>query len=175
MPDLSKLARRTYGRHLDDDEDVLVVANATAAGTGRLISTGLVIGVLGGALYAVVVSTAAALPVMTLGGFAGIIGGTSVAATAARRRTGPGAISVTLVMTDQRLLVLRQRAAIRLRPLRGFRLDEIDTISAKQSPIGSYQRTRIHLANGHILELHVAGNHNFAELHREQRGDIAVD
>ncbi len=175
MPDLTKLARKTFGRHLNNDEQVIAAANATATGTGAFIGTGMVIGILGGALYAVIVSTAAALPVMALGSFVGIIGGTGVAEVAARRPTGPGATSVTLVMTNQRLLMLRRQPAIRLRPLRSFQLNEIDTISATPSPIGAYQRTCINLANGPTLNLLVAGNHNFAELHREHRGDFAVD
>lgn len=175
MPDLTKLARRTYGRHLENDEEAIAAANATATGTGGFIGTGLVIGILAGALYAVVVSTAATLPVTTLGGFVGIIGGTGAAEAAARRPTGPGATSVTLVMTNERLLILRRQPAIRLRPLRIFQLDEIDTISATPSPIGMYQRTRINLADGPTLNLLVAGHHNFAELHREHRGDFAVD
>jgi hypothetical protein len=175
MLDLTKLARKTFGRHLENDEEVIAAANATATGTGGFIGTGLVIGILGGALYAVIVSTAAALPVMTLGGFVGIVGGTGVAEAAARRPTGPGATSVTLAMTNGRLLILRRQPAIRLRPLRIFQLDEIDAISATPSPIGKYQRTRINLADGLSLSLLVAGHHNFAGLHREQRDDFAVD
>ncbi|MEA2001766.1 MAG: hypothetical protein U9N84_07780 [Actinomycetota bacterium] len=175
MLDLHKLARRTFSRHLENHEEVLATANATAAGMGGILGSGLVLGILGGTLYAITISTAAALPYMVLGGFVGIIGGIVVAEATARRPPGPGAMSVKLVVTNRRLLVLRQQAAIRLRPLRIFRLDEVDAITVSPSPIRTYQRTGVHLADGQALDLHVAGHHNFVEFHREQSGDFEVD
>lgn len=171
MRDLTKLARATYGRHLCPAEKVVVAANAIAGGTGRLIGTGLLIGVLAGALYATTVDTAAALPVMTFGGFAGIVGGYFLAEVQARRSAGPGSALVQLVMTDRRLLLLRRQPAVRFRPLRVYMLNEIETITSAPSRLGMQQRVRLHLHDAPDIDLYVAGGHDFAQSHRVHRGD----
>ena len=161
---LRSTSRRTFGRHLEPDEEVIAVANATHAGAGASIATGAVVGALCGALVWTLLETAAFLPQAILGAFAGIIGGALVARRRARSAAGPGATLVRLVLTDQRLLTLRQRSAVRFAPLRSHRLEHVDQIESRPAPLGSYRTTTVTLHDGTTVQFLVAGPHDFAVL-----------
>lgn len=175
MRRIEKLARKTYGRHLDDDEEVSAVVAAIAAGTGRTIGVGFVIGALGGVLYATLLEGTAPLPAIVLGSFIGIIGGYAVAERRARGRHGPGATQVRVVLTTKRLLLFRLQPALKDRPLRTFRRDEIVSIETSAAAIGSYRRSRIELSTGTTLRLLTAGPLDFAATDRKQKGGEGVD
>lgn len=159
---------RFYGRHLEPDEEVVADASAIYGEAGVLIATGLLVGFLCGALAWTIVDTAALLPLGVLGAFAGIIGGVVVAGRRARSTAGPGATLVRLVMTDRRLLMLRQRPAARIAPLRSHRREAISRIESRPTRVGAYRATTIELGDKGATELLVAGPRDFAELWQTQ-------
>ena len=174
MRRLERIAQRTYGRHLGPNEKVQGTAEATAGGTGRIIGTGLLIGALSGLLYAVVVDSPP-LPSIALGSFAGIIGGYVAAARHARRKGGPGATQVRIVVTDEHLLVFPLRAATRTKPLRSFPLAEVTAIQAEPTPIGRYRRAEIRFSDREPIHEMLSDALELPLPQREQSRDKPVD
>jgi hypothetical protein len=160
---------RLYDRHLEKDERVIADAEAFAAGTGLLIATGAAAGALSGALAWTLIETAALLPLAILGAFVGIAGGALIAGRRARSPAGPGAAVVRLVLTNQRLLTLRQRTAIRIAPLRSHRLEDIAAMVSRAARLGRYQDLTATMRDRSSLHLLVAGPHDFAQLWESQR------
>jgi hypothetical protein len=166
-------SHRFFGRHLESGEQVIAHAEAIFAATGALTATGVGIGVLCGALAWTLLNTAALWPLMVLGGLAGIIGGVLIAARRARSASGPGAAVVRLVLTNRRLLTLRQRSAVRFAPLRSHRLENVARIASRAARLGSYQLTAIELVDGDSMKLLVAGPHDFGEIWGARRPTVA--
>ncbi|MDJ0925511.1 MAG: hypothetical protein QNJ77_13200 [Acidimicrobiia bacterium] len=172
MSKLDRTARATYGRHLLAGETVLATADAVATGTGRVVGASAAIGALAGVLMWATLDMAALLPLVVVGGFAGTIGGTMLAAWQARRPHGPGASAVKLVLTNQRLLVLRQRSAFRTRPLRTYPLEQLSDVEASPTAIGRYQRIAINLTGDPGLRFLTRGGEDLLkELSDRSKGD----
>ncbi len=169
MARLQRVADRTFGRHLESGEEVIAAAEATSAGSGAQTLMGAGVGALCGALAWTLLDMAALWPLAMLGGFGGIIGGAGVAARTARAASGPGATVVRLVLTDRRLLTLRQRSAIRFAPLRSYRLEDIAEVESSATELGRYRRVTVTLRSGDTMQLLVAGPHDFGRLWEEQR------
>jgi hypothetical protein len=174
MRRIERIAQRTYGRHLGSTEKVQGTAEATAGGTGRIIGTGLLIGALSGLLYAVIVD-ATPLPSIALGSFAGIIGGYVAAARHARRKDGPGATQVRIVLTDERLLIIPLRAATRTKPLRSFPLAQVTAIHSEPTPIGRYRSAEIRFSDREPIRLMLSEALELPLPHREQSNHKGVD
>jgi hypothetical protein len=160
-------------RYLEPDEAVIADAEAFATGTGTLIVTGAAIGALSGALAWTLIETAALLPLAILGAFAGIVSGALVAGRKSRSPEGPGAAVVRLVLTNRRLLTLRQRTAIRFGPLRAHRLEDIAAIESRTAKLGRYQHLAATMRDGSTLRLLVAGPHDWEDLWESRRRTVA--
>lgn len=150
-------AKRFYGRDLEPGERIDAVRNATAAGTGSSVLTGMLVGALAGWLVAVNTDTPL-LPAIVFGAFTGELGGYLLARRRARRADGPGAVQLQLVLTDRRLFTVRRYAATRRRVLRSYPLHEVTLESAGSYPIGRYHRLDITPAEGPTTSLVVEGN-----------------
>jgi hypothetical protein len=145
MGRLAQAAKRTFGRHLGEDETVLATLSATAAGTGRRISVGWLVGMAAGLGYSFLIAGTPPLPAAVFGGFVGIIGGYGLAIWRARRG-GPGATQVLLALTDQKLLVFRLRSATRVKPLRIIAIGDVTGIQSDPPVVGTYRNVIIEIA-----------------------------
>jgi len=152
---------------LGSGESILTATEATATGTGRTIATGTAVGVLAGLLYSTSVDNAAPLPSLVAGGFVGVLAGYLTAWLLARSDAGPGAVTLLVVMTNRRLILLRRGAALRTDPLREFPPRKIVRISARRAPIGSYQRVEFFVEEGTAVDIFVRGRDDFPRLLRE--------
>jgi len=150
-------AKRFYRPHLAPGEEIGAIRNATAAGTGTLMGYGALIGALLGWLYAINVDSAL-LPALVLGAFAGDIGGYLMAHRRARRHSGPGAVHLQLIQTDNRLFTVRRHASVRRQILREYPLGEVTATIARRYPIGQYRRLDISDVNGNSTSLIVEGD-----------------
>lgn len=159
---------------LTPGEEIIAASEATATGTGRAIGIAAGVGTLVGLLYAATDTGTSPLPSLALGGFAGVVAGYVWAWILARGRTGPGAMTLALVMTNQRLILLRRSASLRSRPLRSFPLSQIDHIATKPAPIGRYGRLQFSTADT-TIDLFVRTLHDFGTLHREHSQPQQVD
>jgi hypothetical protein len=149
-------ARRFYQLPLRHDEVIRETRTGYAGGTGRLMLNSLIVGTAAGSLYAVALN-GASLPSLVLGAFSGIIVGYFLAERAARRSKSPGATTLVIVLTSQRLLTMASPALIRSRVLRSIDLDAIEAVTTRRYPIGKYHRYEITTAGGTILSLVIAG------------------
>lgn len=149
-------ARKFYDPHLGPDEEVAAVRNATAGGTGSLVGYGALIGALVGWLYSINVN-GALLPAFVLGALAGELGGYLLAHRRARQPSGPGAVHLTLVQTNQRFFTLNRYAAVRRGLLREYPFDQVTADIAREYPIGNYRRLDITPIGGAVTSLIVEG------------------
>jgi len=149
-------ARRFYQLPLRHDEVVRETRTGYAGGTGRLMLNGLVVGTAAGSFYAAALD-GASLPSLVLGAFSGIIVGYCLAERAARRSNAPGATTLVVVLTSQRLLTMTSPALIRSRVLRSIDLDAIEAVRTRCYPIGQYHHYEITTAGGTVLTLVIAG------------------
>ncbi len=142
--------KKRYQAELLPNEEVNVVRQATAAGTGSRIAVGAIIGALIGILVAINMDMAA-LPLFVVGAFAGEAVGYLTAHRAATANTGPGSIHLTAALTNQRLLLLPRYGAKRVRVLRQFSLSDISEAETRQYPIGQLHRVELTLGDGTAL------------------------
>ncbi len=140
-------ARSFYAPNLAPDESIAAIRRATAAGTGRYVAIGAIIGTLVGWLYAISVDSAL-LPPLVLGALAGETGGYLLAHRTARQPSGPGTIHLELVLTGRRLFTVGRYASWRRRMLREYPLDTIIAATTSRYPIGRYHRVEITTADG---------------------------
>jgi hypothetical protein len=155
-------------------EDIVAASEATATGTGRAIGIATGVGILVGLLYPTTDAGTSLWPSLALGGFVGVVAGYVWAWILAHGRSGPGAVTLAVVMTNERLILLRLSASLRSSPLRSFTLSQIDRISTKPAPVGQYGRVRFHTTDA-TIDLFVRTLHDFAALHREHSQPQRVD
>ena len=172
---VKKPIRRLPALRLTDGEAVVARAEATAAGAGTTIGLGALLGLLTGLSYAMSTATASPLPSSVLGVFAGIIVGYVVAAVRARLRPGPGAISVVLLMTNRRVLILARSLGFRRRRLHEYALPDLDRIEERELPVGRFTRARLIQDERLLADLIVRGRPGLTDLHREHKQSHGVD
>ena len=80
-----------------------------------------------------------------------------------------------VAVTTRRLLILRQRSALRFKPLRAYPLSEVDQVVSSRSPIGTYHHVTITLTGGQTLDLLARHGAELARLLREQSQGEQVD
>jgi hypothetical protein len=149
-------ARRFYQLPLRHDEAIRQARTGYAGGTGRLMLNSLVAGTAAGLLYAAALD-GASLPSLVLGACAGIIAGYYLAERAARRSNAPGATTLVVMLTSQRLLTMSSPAVLRSRVLRSIELDSVEAVKTRRYPIGQYHRYEITTTGGTVLTLVVTG------------------
>lgn len=148
--------RRLFSPQLRPGEHVIAARRAYAAGTGTWLVVGLLAGALIGWLVGIYLD-AAHLPWPTLGAMAGIIAGYVFAETVARQPSGPGATLLHLLITSERLLILRHHGIFRLRILRSIELADIRTHETRPLPVGRYHRQQVMTVGGAVISLVVVG------------------
>ena len=156
MARVTQRVERFYARGLRPDEKVLGAFAGYAARTGTLIAAGAVLGGFIGWLYALYFD-AALLPPVVLGWLCGIIGGYFTAEHSARRADGPGAAVFTVVITTQRVLIVRMHNAIRPKILRSHELASVTGIECRRYPVGNYHRCVMELVSGTTMTISCAG------------------
>ena len=169
MSRLEQAARVTYGRLLHPDEVVLATVDALAAGIGGIIGYGAIAGSLGGTLAWTLLDPAGLLPLAVLGAFVGIVAATWIAARRVRAPQGPGALMMVVALTNERLLLARSRAGVKMSPVRSYSFDEIESLESRQAAIGDFRQIEIHLASNDTVRLLARGGHDVERLVREYR------
>lgn len=164
MNRLERAARASYGRHLEQGEEVSAAADAFAAATGRIVLYAIAIGALCGFAAWTFIDNAALLPLIVFGAITGVVAGVVVATRRVRAVDEPGALIVKLAITNRRLLLLRGRTAARLKPLRSIKLQDIDHLEATPAAIGDYRHFVIHLEDGTSIRLLVTSGRAAADL-----------
>ena len=144
--------RRFYDPHLAPGEEIKLVRNATATGTGTLVGYGMLIGALLGWLYAINID-GAFLPAFVFGALAGELGGYVAASHQARRASGPGAVHLQVVQTNTRLFTVPRYASVRRGILREYPFERVTPIIARRYPIGRYRRLDITNSAGEVTSL----------------------
>jgi hypothetical protein len=161
---LEQAARRSFGRHLQPNEEVLATVDAYASATGPVALRGAGIGALCGGLAWTFLDGSGLLPLLILGSLAGIIAGIAVAARRVRPADGPGALMVKLVLTNTRLILIRRPSAARLKPLRTYPADEIEGIDVTPAAVGDYRHLAIRFAAGSSIRLLARGGESVDRL-----------
>lgn len=159
---------------LAEGEQILAATEAIATGTGRLLGIAVTLGMVVGLLYSTTGDAIPLLPAIVLGGFVGVIAGYLAALLSARTETGPGAMIMLVVMTNQRLILLRRSASLRSRPLRSFALGEIVQVSTKRAPVGQFGRVQFQTER-ETIDVFVRDWHDFATLYRKHTESERVD
>lgn len=157
MSRLERAAGSTYGRHLNEGEEVLATADGFAADSGRTVLYAIVVGGLTGALMWTLLDGSGLIPHLVLGALTGTLVGVAIATRQARGNDGPGALIVKVVLTNTRLLLLRGRSAGRLKPLRALPLETVAGLDNAPAAIGDYTYLVIRLKNGVDIRLLITG------------------
>jgi hypothetical protein len=168
------MALDLYPSLLSPGEHIVETARAVAGGTATHLGRSAFTGVLGGWLYAISIS-APLLPSLVLGAMVGGLVGYAIAERSARRPSGPGAVHLVVVLSDERLMTIRRYPTFRQKVLRSYPLDEISSVTLTQFPVAMYHRLTVGLRDGAQLDLVVDDRFNMEITHRERSGNFGVD
>ncbi|MCP4963764.1 MAG: hypothetical protein GY926_00835 [bacterium] len=161
-----------YSPLLRQDEDVVVMARATAGGTTTHLGRSAFIGLLGGWLYAIYLN-APLLPSLVLGAMTGALVGYVIAERVARQPSGPGAVHLIVVRSEERIVTIRRYPTFRQNVVRSYPLSEMSSVQTTPFPFGMYRRLMVELGDGRHLNLVV--DDSFEIEAEEQSSDFGVD
>jgi hypothetical protein len=144
---LLRRARRFYGPHLRSGEQIEDVVVGYATGTATRVVQGMIFGGFVGWFSAILLD-AAPLPMIVLGGCAGIVAGFFIS----ERAAGTGATDFLVALTNTRLLIARRSLSGRLRILRSCEITAIREATTHRYPIGHLCRQLIVMSDGTTVE-----------------------